>query len=88
MSLMLLLKEIFWKVLKLLSREEAENGMLSKFTFKGARNKRDIALKADAEAAMEKLAAGLKTESGLRYHSKRRRKTSCSWKSLYTMKDR
>jgi hypothetical protein len=60
MSLMLLLKEIFWKVLKLLSREEAENGMLSKFTFKGARNKRDIALKADAEAAMEKLAAGLK----------------------------
>jgi hypothetical protein len=30
------------------------------YHFWGARNKRDIALKADAEAAMEKLAAGLK----------------------------
>jgi peptidyl-prolyl cis-trans isomerase A (cyclophilin A) len=35
--------------------EEAENGMLSKhLSLFGARNKRDIALKADAEAAMEK----------------------------------
>ena len=50
--------------------EEAEkwNAIESFITFKGARNKRDIALKADAEAAMEKLAAGFeKTESGLRY---------------------
>ena len=35
---------------------------------KGARNKRDASLKADAEAEMDKLAAGFeKTESGLRY---------------------
>jgi peptidyl-prolyl cis-trans isomerase A (cyclophilin A) len=50
--------------------EEAEkwNAIEAFITFKGARNKRDIALKADAEAAMEKLAAGFeKTESGLRY---------------------
>jgi peptidyl-prolyl cis-trans isomerase A (cyclophilin A) len=49
---------------------EAEkwNAIEAFITFKGARNKRDIALKADAEAAMEKLAAGFeKTESGLRY---------------------
>jgi peptidyl-prolyl cis-trans isomerase A (cyclophilin A) len=50
--------------------EEAEkwNAIEAFITFKGARNKRDIALKADAEEAMEKLAAGFeKTESGLRY---------------------
>ena len=50
--------------------EEAENwnAIEAFITFKGARNKRDIALKAEAEAAMEKLAAGFeKTESGLRY---------------------
>ncbi|MFV8353617.1 peptidylprolyl isomerase [Flavobacterium sp. XS1P32] len=50
--------------------EEAANwnAIEAFITFKGARNKRDIALKADAEAAMEKLAAGFeKTESGLRY---------------------
>jgi peptidyl-prolyl cis-trans isomerase A (cyclophilin A) len=50
--------------------EEAEkwNAIEAFITFKGARNKRDAALKADAEAAMEKLAAGFeKTESGLRY---------------------
>jgi peptidyl-prolyl cis-trans isomerase A (cyclophilin A) len=44
------------------------NAIESFITFKGARNKRDAALKAEAEAAMEKLAAGFeKTESGLRY---------------------
>ena len=50
--------------------EEAEKfkAVEAFITFKGARNKRDIALKADAEAAMEKLAAGFeKTDSGLRY---------------------
>ena len=50
--------------------EEAKNwnAVEAFITFKGARNKRDIALKADAEAAMEKLAAGFeKTDSGLRY---------------------
>jgi peptidyl-prolyl cis-trans isomerase A (cyclophilin A) len=50
--------------------EEAEkwNAIEAFIEFKGARNKRDIALKAEAEAAMEKLAAGFeKTESGLRY---------------------
>ncbi|UQD57514.1 peptidylprolyl isomerase [Flavobacterium sp. K5-23] len=50
--------------------EEAEkwNAIEAFITFKGARNKRDAGLKADAEAAMEKLAAGFeKTESGLRY---------------------
>ncbi len=50
--------------------EEAKNwnAVEAFINFKGARNKRDIALKADAEAAMEKLAAGFeKTESGLRY---------------------
>lgn len=44
------------------------NAIEAFITFKGACNKRDAALKADAEAAMEKLAAGFeKTESGLRY---------------------
>jgi peptidyl-prolyl cis-trans isomerase A (cyclophilin A) len=44
------------------------NAIEAFITFKGARNKRDAALKAEAEAAMEKLAAGFeKTESGLRY---------------------
>nr|WP_309756416.1 peptidylprolyl isomerase [Flavobacterium sp.] len=44
------------------------NAIEAFITFKGARNKRDIALKAEAEAAMEKLGAGFeKTESGLRY---------------------
>jgi peptidyl-prolyl cis-trans isomerase A (cyclophilin A) len=44
------------------------NAIEAFITFKGARNKRDAAMKADAEAAMEKLAAGFeKTESGLRY---------------------
>jgi peptidyl-prolyl cis-trans isomerase A (cyclophilin A) len=44
------------------------NAIEAFITFKGARNKRDAALKADAEAAMEKLAAGFeKTDSGLRY---------------------
>ena len=50
--------------------EEAKNwnAIEAFITFKGARNKRDIAMKAEAEAAMEKLAAGFeKTESGLRY---------------------
>ena len=50
--------------------EEAENwnAIEAFIAFKGARNKRDIAMKAEAEAAMEKLAAGFeKTESGLRY---------------------
>jgi peptidyl-prolyl cis-trans isomerase A (cyclophilin A) len=51
--------------------------MLSKhLSLLRARNKRDIALKAaDAEAAMEKLAAGFeKTESGLRYQFIQRRR--------------
>jgi peptidyl-prolyl cis-trans isomerase A (cyclophilin A) len=41
-------------------------------------------LKADAEAAMEKLAAGFeKTESGLRYQFiQEEKKTSCSWKTV------
>ena len=50
--------------------EEAKNwnAIEAFITFKGARNKRDAALKAEVEAAMEKLAAGFeKTESGLRY---------------------
>jgi peptidyl-prolyl cis-trans isomerase A (cyclophilin A) len=50
--------------------EEAEkwNAIEAFITFKGARNKRDAALKAEAEAKMEQLAAGFdKTESGLRY---------------------
>ncbi|MDN3672274.1 peptidylprolyl isomerase [Flavobacterium branchiarum] len=50
--------------------EEAEkwNAIEAFITFKGARNKRDAAMKAEAEAAMEKLAAGFaKTDSGLRY---------------------
>ncbi|MCV9933384.1 peptidylprolyl isomerase [Flavobacterium sp. LS1R47] len=50
--------------------EEAEkwNAIEAFITFKGERNKRDAAMKAEAEAAIEKLAAGFeKTESGLRY---------------------
>jgi len=50
--------------------EEAEkwNAVEAFRTFEGARTKREFALKADAEAKMEKLAAGFeKTESGLRY---------------------
>ena len=50
--------------------EEAKNwnAIEAFITFKGIRNSRDIALKAEAEAAMEKLAAGFeKTKSGLRY---------------------
>lgn len=50
--------------------EEAQNwnAIEAFITFKGARNKRDAALKAEAEAKMEQLAAGFdKTESGLRY---------------------
>jgi hypothetical protein len=41
-------------------------------------------LKADAEAAMEKLAAGLKNRKwfALPIHPKRRRKASCSWKTV------
>jgi peptidyl-prolyl cis-trans isomerase A (cyclophilin A) len=48
-------------------------------------------LKADAEAAMEKLAAGLKTESGLRYQFIQRGegKQAVAGKQFpYTMKDR
>jgi hypothetical protein len=37
-------------------------GQLRLYHFKGARNKRDIALKAEAEAAMEKLAAGFEKQ--------------------------
>jgi peptidyl-prolyl cis-trans isomerase A (cyclophilin A) len=50
--------------------EEAQkwNAIEAFITFKGSRNKREASLKADAEAKMEKLAAGFeKTESGLRY---------------------
>ena len=50
--------------------EEAKNwnAIEAFITFKGLRNKRDAALKAEEEAEMEKLAAGFeKTESGLRY---------------------
>ncbi|KFF16096.1 peptidylprolyl isomerase [Flavobacterium hydatis] len=50
--------------------EEAEkwNAIEAFIAFKGERNKRDAAMKAEAEAAIEKLAAGFeKTESGLRY---------------------
>ena len=50
--------------------EEAQkwNAIEAFINFKGSRNKRDAALKADAEEKMEKLAAGFeKTESGLRY---------------------
>jgi peptidyl-prolyl cis-trans isomerase A (cyclophilin A) len=50
--------------------EEAQkwNAIEAFITFKGERNKRDAALKAEAEAKMEQLAAGFdKTESGLRY---------------------
>ena len=50
--------------------EEAKNwnAIEAFIAFKGSRNKRDAALKAEVEAAMEKLAAGFeKTESGLRY---------------------
>ncbi len=50
--------------------EEAQNwNAIEAFIFlKGARNKRDAALRAEAEAKMEQLAAGFeKTESGLRY---------------------
>ncbi len=50
--------------------EEAEkwNAVEAFRTFEGARTKREFALKADAEAKMEKLAAGFeKTDSGLRY---------------------
>ena len=44
------------------------NAIEAFITFKGERNKRDAALKAEAEAKMEQLAAGFdKTESGLRY---------------------
>jgi len=44
------------------------NAIEAFITFKGARNKRDAALKAETEAKMEQLAAGFdKTESGLRY---------------------
>ena len=50
--------------------EEAQkwNAIEAFITFKGARNKRDAAIRAEAEAKMETLAAGFeKTESGLRY---------------------
>ena len=50
--------------------DEAQNwnAIEAFITFKGARNKRDAALKAESEAKMEQLAAGFdKTESGLRY---------------------
>jgi peptidyl-prolyl cis-trans isomerase A (cyclophilin A) len=49
----------------------------------GSRNKRDIALKADAEAAMEKEQLGLKkTESGLRYNSFKEKVKRRSWKTV------
>jgi peptidyl-prolyl cis-trans isomerase A (cyclophilin A) len=50
--------------------EEAQkwNAVEAFITFKGSRNKREASIKAEAEAKMEKLAAGFeKTESGLRY---------------------
>ena len=48
--------------------EEAKNWNAIEVGLKGARLKRDAALKAESEAKMEKLAAGFeKTESGLRY---------------------
>ncbi|WP_310555687.1 peptidylprolyl isomerase [Flavobacterium sp.] len=50
--------------------EEAQkwNAIEAFIALKGARNKRDAALRAEAEAKMEQLAAGFeKTESGLRY---------------------
>ena len=50
--------------------EEAKNwnAVEAFINFKGSRNKRDAALKAETEAKMEQLAAGFeKTESGLRY---------------------
>jgi peptidyl-prolyl cis-trans isomerase A (cyclophilin A) len=50
--------------------EEAQkwNAIEAFISFKGARNKRDAALKAESESKMEQLAAGFdKTESGLRY---------------------
>ncbi len=50
--------------------EEAQkwNAIEAFITFKGARNKRDAAIRDEAEAKMESLAAGFeKTESGLRY---------------------
>ena len=50
--------------------EEAQkwNAIEAFITFKGARNKRDAAIRAEAEAKMETLAAGFeKTDSGLRY---------------------
>jgi peptidyl-prolyl cis-trans isomerase A (cyclophilin A) len=50
--------------------EEAKNwnAIEAFIAFKGSRNKRDATLKAEVEAAMEKLAAGFeKTDSGLRY---------------------
>jgi len=44
------------------------NAVEAFITFKGSRNKREASIKAEAEAKMEKLAAGFeKTESGLRY---------------------
>jgi peptidyl-prolyl cis-trans isomerase A (cyclophilin A) len=56
------------EIVRVGAEAEKWNAIEAFITFKGARNKRDIALKADAEAAMEKLAAGFeKTESGLRY---------------------
>jgi peptidyl-prolyl cis-trans isomerase A (cyclophilin A) len=50
--------------------EEAQkwNAIEAFITFKGARNKREAAIRDEAEAKMESLAAGFeKTESGLRY---------------------
>lgn len=50
--------------------EEAQNwnAIEAFITFKGARNKRDAAIKAEEDVKMEKLAAGFeKTQSGLRY---------------------
>jgi hypothetical protein len=62
--------------LKLSEKEKKlQSGMqLRLYHFKGARNKRDIALKAEAEAAMEKLAAGFENRKwfALPIHSKRR----------------
>jgi peptidyl-prolyl cis-trans isomerase A (cyclophilin A) len=56
------------EIVRVGAEAEKWNAIEAFITFKGARNKRDIALKADAEAAMDKLAAGFeKTESGLRY---------------------
>jgi peptidyl-prolyl cis-trans isomerase A (cyclophilin A) len=87
---MLLLGDLLESVEIVRVGEEAEKWNAIIYHFKGARNKRDIALKADAEAAMEKVAGFEKQKVVcVTIHSRGEGKQAVAGKQCpYTMKDR